>query len=282
MKSIRMMTIVFALAAVLPGAAHATHWDLSRSAADCEGWNADLALTWVWNPDRDVCANVITTVELVGPQGTFTTTSTETLCRSTTGETKNYTKSWSGDYGLTMAGTYTATITLVMQPDYGGYDDVDVIGPFTFTCDAPGDACHYTPGYWKNHPENWPLMELSLGGRIYSQAELLRIMDTPVRGDATIILAYHTIAAKLNVAGGAESSSIASALSSADAVFATYGIGHGISPRDRATALAAKDILAGYNEMECSGVVRTTSTADKLGEPGDEAATWGAVKGLYR
>ncbi len=281
MKSLRMLFVVAALAAIVPGAAHATHWNVSSGNANCDGWDASMAMSWLWAPDRDVCADVTTVVQLVGPDGTFTHTSTETLCQSTMGDVKTYGKSWGGDYGLTLNGTYTATITLTLYPDYGGTEDVDIIGPFTFTCGSTFDACHYTPGYWKNHPENWPLLSLELGGRTYSQLELLRIMNTPVRGDATIILAYHTIAAKLNVASGASPTSIASALVAADGVFATYGIGNGITGAARTSALATKDILAAYNEMECSGVLGTT-TADKTIDSGEEPATWGGLKGMYR
>lgn len=281
MKSVRSLFIVMALAAILPGAAHATHWTVTSAGADCDGWNASMAMAWLWSPDRDVCADVTAVVELVGPAGTFTRTTTETLCKSTMGDVKTYGMSWAGDYGLTLNGTYTAKITLTLFPDYGGTEDVDMLGPFTFTCGSTFDACHYTPGYWKNHPSNWPVSSLELGGRTYTQLELMRILNTPVRSDATIILAYHTIAAKLNVASGASPAAIASALTAADGIFATYGIGNGITGAARTSALATKDILAAYNEMECSGVSAAT-TADKIGEPGEEPATWGGLKGLYR
>jgi len=62
------------------------------------------------------------------------------------------------------------------------YGDVVVAGIFTildpdtadpvrsfetmFHCECGGDdACHYTPGYWKNHADAWPVLELSLAGR---------------------------------------------------------------------------------------------------------------------
>lgn len=280
MKRMLMLLTVLSAAALLPAAASATHWDVSSGGADCTGWNANFNVSWLWDPSREVCADVTYVVELIGPDGTFTRTVQETLCQSTTGDTKSYAAAWGADYGLTLNGTYTATITFTMSPDYGGYADVDVIGPVTFTCGTPQDACHYTPGYWKNHPENWPVQSLTLGGRVYSEAELLVILDTPVRKDATIILAYHTIAAKLNVLAGANGTSIAGALATADAIFAQYGIGNGISGAARAQALDAKDILAAYNELECGGV--TGSTASKSALPEDESATWGGLKTMFR
>ena len=46
----------------------------------------------------------------------------------------------------------------------------------------------------------------AIGGVHYTNAELIHIMQTPVGGDATIILAYHLIAAKLNVLNGSDDS----------------------------------------------------------------------------
>jgi hypothetical protein len=62
--------------------------------------------------------------------------------------------------------------------------------------------CVFTQGYWKNHPEAWPVQELALGGRTYSQDELLAIFHTPVKGNGLVSLAHQLIAAKLNVANG--------------------------------------------------------------------------------
>jgi hypothetical protein len=60
-----------------------------------------------------------------------------------------------------------------------------------------------TQGYWKNHPEQWPVNALMLGGRMYPQAQLLLLLDTPPRGDASVILARQLIAAMLNESSGA-------------------------------------------------------------------------------
>ena len=72
------------------------------------------------------------------------------------------------------------------------------------------------PGYWKNHPESWPVNSLDLGNTTYSQESLLEALNTPPQGDATYILAYQFIAAKLNVAQGADDSAVATTISDAD------------------------------------------------------------------
>lgn len=83
----------------------------------------------------------------------------------------------------------------------------------------PG-VCPLTQGFWKNHSELWPVTSLTLGGRTYTQAQLLEILRTSTVGDASIILAHQLIAAKLNVAAGA-STSISTTIADADALLAS-------------------------------------------------------------
>jgi hypothetical protein len=59
-----------------------------------------------------------------------------------------------------------------------------------------------TIGYWKNHPEAWPVTSMTICGNTLNQTELISILDTPTRGDVTISMAKQLIAARLNVAGG--------------------------------------------------------------------------------
>lgn len=79
-------------------------------------------------------------------------------------------------------------------------------------------GCTFTQGYWKNHPAAWPVSSLSLGSVSYSKAQLLNIFKTPVKGNGLISLSHQLIAAKLNIASGASSASIASTIASADAL----------------------------------------------------------------
>jgi hypothetical protein len=77
-------------------------------------------------------------------------------------------------------------------------------------------GCTLTQGYWKNHPDVWPLQSLTIGGVSYTKDELLALFGTPPAGDASLILAHQLIAAMLNVASGAVAPS-ASAQAIADA-----------------------------------------------------------------
>jgi len=52
----------------------------------------------------------------------------------------------------------------------------------------------------------------------YNQQELLSILNQPVHGNGLISLAFQEIAAKLNIANGADASCIAQTLAAADAL----------------------------------------------------------------
>jgi Kelch motif/Galactose oxidase, central domain len=79
-------------------------------------------------------------------------------------------------------------------------------------------VCPQGKGYWKNHPNAWPVERLTLGSQTYTKAELLTILGTPIRADASLILADQLIAAKLNIANGADGTPVTGTITDADAV----------------------------------------------------------------
>jgi len=110
-------------------------------------------------------------------------------------------------------------------------------------------GCVFGQGYWKNHPDQWPVTELQLGNVTYTQQQLLDILHQPVRGNGLVLLAHQLIAAKLNIANGADGSCIEQTIADADAligdlVVPPVGTGY-LAPRD-VSALA--DTLDQYNE----------------------------------
>ena len=65
------------------------------------------------------------------------------------------------------------------------------------------DFCPRSPGFWKNHPEDWPVDYLVLGGVEYGAAELLELLE--YNGpDAASKLARQLVATKLNLAVGSD------------------------------------------------------------------------------
>jgi len=83
------------------------------------------------------------------------------------------------------------------------------------------NKCPLGQGYWKTHPDAWPVTTLTLGTVSYTKAELLDILKTPpgkTKSDASVILAYQLIAAKLNLANGSNPCSFAATIAEADAL----------------------------------------------------------------
>ena len=83
--------------------------------------------------------------------------------------------------------------------------------------------CPQSQGYWKNHPDTWPVGSLTLGSQSYTKTELLTILKTATRGDASLILADQLIAAKLNIANGSgEPAPVASTITHADSLLSGF------------------------------------------------------------
>jgi hypothetical protein len=91
----------------------------------------------------------------------------------------------------------------------------DTITCATMSC-VGGSSCTYSQGYWRNHPNAWPVTSLALGTVTYQAAELMAILDNPARGNGLVILVHQLIAAKLNIANGADASAVQQAVTDAD------------------------------------------------------------------
>lgn len=96
---------------------------------------------------------------------------------------------------------------------------------------AQGTCPPLTQGYWKNHQGAWlDGSGLMLGTNFYTNAQLENILQSPVRGDASIALAHQLIAAQLNIANGTDSTPIQTTLSDANNLIGSGMIPEGISP----------------------------------------------------
>ncbi len=61
-----------------------------------------------------------------------------------------------------------------------------------------------------------------LGTQTYNMTQLLAILNTPVHGDASIILAKQLIAAKLNIAAGSDPTPVSSTITHADSLLSMF------------------------------------------------------------
>ena len=95
-----------------------------------------------------------------------------------------------------------------------------------------GQTCPpLTQGYWKNHQSAWrDGSGLTLGVIPYDNAHLEAILQTPVRGDASVALAHQLIAALLNIANGTDSTPIQGVLSDANNLLGLGTIPERIAP----------------------------------------------------
>jgi hypothetical protein len=81
-----------------------------------------------------------------------------------------------------------------------------------------------TPGYWKNHPEAWPVAVITIGGKTYTRDQAISFMSTSGGGDETYTMFNELVSAKLNVGIGNNSSCIGDTILAADAWMAQYPV----------------------------------------------------------
>ncbi len=97
------------------------------------------------------------------------------------------------------------------------------------------------------------MTSLVLGSETYAQTELLAILGTPVRGDASLILAKQLIAAKLNIESGSDPAPAGAAIADADGLLGgfpgklPYGVKTDTPAGQAMTAAAA--VLDDYNNQ---------------------------------
>ena len=122
-------------------------------------------------------------------------------------------------------------------------------------------SCTLTQGYWKTHGAvptgnnayTWPdaikANGLQLGNVIYTAADLLSILNKPAAGNGLIALAHQLIATKLNVAAGADPTTVAADIATADALIGNLivpPLGGGYLAPSLTSGLVT--VLANYNE----------------------------------
>ncbi len=88
--------------------------------------------------------------------------------------------------------------------------------------EEPGDLVGTgTPGYWKNHPEAWPVEEITIGGIVYDKDLAIEQMSLPIKKDKWYTMFRTLVAAKLNVLNGTPDI-VADVIAAADQWMETY------------------------------------------------------------
>ncbi|WP_162197332.1 SdrD B-like domain-containing protein [Methanosarcina sp. 1.H.T.1A.1] len=106
------------------------------------------------------------------------------------------------------SGTIKYYYIQIEDPSFRTFKSDCIKVPFcnTIRVNAPlcKDVCPRSPGYWKNHPDAWPVDEITIGGVTYQMGDTntegtaLYYMSQPVKKDKTITMFKSLVAAKLN------------------------------------------------------------------------------------
>jgi hypothetical protein len=107
-------------------------------------------------------------------------------------------------------------------------------GFFTTAAPNPGTG---TPGYWKNHPEAWPVSTITVGGVPYAKADAIAWLGK-VGKDKTTTMFSSLVPAMLNVLIGNDGACVSATIGLADAWMALYGpVGSGVPANSAAWSL---------------------------------------------
>jgi hypothetical protein len=136
-------------------------------------------------------------------------------------------------------------------------------------------TCAFTRQNWTNNPQNWPVSGLVLGNRSYTAAQALSILEHPPTQNGLVVLARQLIAAKLNVANGADPTPIQAELSQADLT-----IGFLLIPPVGGDTLPPSAVRTLVQRLEDfnNGIFST----DPCDPTSIEDSSWGSVKARYR
>jgi len=72
-----------------------------------------------------------------------------------------------------------------------------LMGVFATPAVACDDSNNLSPGYWKTHPEAWPVDCIEIGGVSYTKCEAIALMAQE-SGDKSFTMFRSVVAAKLN------------------------------------------------------------------------------------
>ena len=264
---------------LLVGSALACHFESFMADADCDGWSANGSL-YVCGT-RDTLAYTVTLSQAGGVIATFT----DVFVVWADNPTFNFNIPW----GMELCGDYVAEghFYYISPRDITDFRDFTV----AFTCECGDDGCTGTPGYWKNHPEAWAGVSLSLGGVVYSQAQCLDFFDiVPSKKDGTksAKLVHHLMAAKLNVMSGA-AHSVDAEIAAADAWIAANCLFCNPSKDAWDEMEPIKEALDIFNNSNttCDPIVEmpmapiAPAFSSSTPQP-DDPKSWGVIKMIYK
>ena len=149
------------------------------------------------------------------------------------------------------SGSYTVELQAGI---FFGFDCMDgeligtvtqAVGPFEVGVAAyvdPQSVC-----YWRHHPEEWPVADLTIGGTAFGSASIMGLLHGRPRCDLTAALAQELVAARFNVEAGSDPV-IQESIDLADAFLAEHPIHSSLTRTQKSLAAALAEDLRVYNE----------------------------------
>ena len=128
--------------------------------------------------------------------------------------------------------TNTLGITVAEVTRTGGVAPATDFGFHTPALEPPGTG---TPGYWKNHPDAWPVQEIIVGGIKYTKAQAISWLGR-VGKDKTTTMFSSLVPAMLNVKIGNLSGCVSATIASANAWMALHHVGSNVAASSAAWA----------------------------------------------
>lgn len=249
-KMLTILTVTFCLVFALSFSANASHFDNILLEADCEGFSitGQLCGNGTYHPVATVeySVSLNNDGQIIDVSGAVDIPLTPGWSCDVGVEISDYWGEICGD-NIIVEGTVNVFAG-------GSLHETVSLDPIVLVC--PCDVgCNRTPGYWKTHPEAWPVEEITIGGATYSKEEAIAIMEMPVKGDKTYTMFDALVAAKLNVLAGSDDSCVAGIILAADTWMVTYGpVGSGVAAGGKTspwrTGESLYKILDQYNNGE--------------------------------
>lgn len=159
--------------------------------------------------------------------------------------------------------TFNATVNSRCFVNEATATGVDALGKMVCDSDkvcvkVEPKTCPRSKGYWKNHPEAWPVEEIKVGNVTYSRREAIRVLEDANSEDATRMLLAQLIVAKLNRICGADSVfkykdktlDVDEVIGDSEAFLSKYPFESNPRGDARKDALQLKDWLDAYNNYD--------------------------------
>ncbi len=119
-------------------------------------------------------------------------------------------------------------------PDGGGFSVATGVpangtatdfGFFSLPVQQPGTG---TPGYWKNHPEAWPVASITVGGVTYTKAQAIAWLGK-VGKDKSTTMFSSLVPAMLNILIGNDGSCVSATIAAANVWMAAHPVGSNVA-----------------------------------------------------